>query len=209
MSKPFLIREYRCEDETAWLKAWAHVVITSHAWYFVYQVRPKYDRSAIRLVAESDGLIVGFLDIELEDEPGEICFRRDALGGFAWEFGVLPEYRGQGIGRALVEEGARRVRQAGRSHVEYWSMDENAWGFYRHMGMVELERHYQFFFRPSGRLSDVRGLASQLGVNVQFLYGTCDVARWEEVCRELEVLNDKYVDAHLCIGFDHLCCRIS
>lgn len=196
----FLVRDYRPEDGGAWLRTWALVATTSHAWFFLYQTRPEYTRSAVQLVAEADGHLVGFLDIELEDSPGELCYREDELGGFAWELGVLPRYRRQGIGRALVEEGARRVARAGRRHVEYWSMDENAWSFYRRLGMHELGRHYQLFFRP-GR--EVKEAMAEAGVQVQFLYGTCPPEKWEEIRARWHVIEDRYVDAHLCIGFDH------
>lgn len=196
----FTVRDYRPEDAEAWLRTWAQVAVTSHAWFFLYQVRPAYARPAVLLVAEADGHLVGFLDIELENSPGELCYREDEPGGFAWEFGVLPQFRRRGIGRALVEEGARRVARAGRRHVEYWSMDQEAWAFYRAMGMHELERHYQFFFRPTPEVKEALAAA---GVRVQFLYGTCSPDRWEDIRARFALIRDRYMDAHLCIGFDH------
>ena len=62
----------------------------------------EHDPGAL-LVAEVDGLVVGAL-----------VAAWDGWRGNVYRLAVLPEHRRRGIGRALAEEGHRRLRERGR-----------------------------------------------------------------------------------------------
>ncbi|HOV32366.1 MAG TPA: hypothetical protein PLX23_03265 [Candidatus Hydrogenedens sp.] len=68
-----LIRKYREEDEAEWLRVHAIIMSIPHAWNFIIQERPVYEgHESTKLVAVSDGKIVGLTDVQYENEPGEL-----------------------------------------------------------------------------------------------------------------------------------------
>jgi ribosomal protein S18 acetylase RimI-like enzyme len=171
MGKVVTIREYRQSDETAWLRCWGQVTVSSHAWGLpAHQKKPAYERPAVELVViedqpitpgvESGGpttrtgpeaTVVGFIDVEIEAKPAELGFFEDSPCGFVWELGLLPDHRGRSLGRDLVTAAANRLREQGIQRMEFWSMDENAQRFYEHLGMAEINRHWRFWVRPDSR----------------------------------------------------------
>ncbi|MFZ5436770.1 MAG: GNAT family N-acetyltransferase [Bacillota bacterium] len=194
------IRDYMPEDEQQWLFPWERVVTTSHAWFYVVQRKPVRREGSVELVVEAEGQIVGFMDIEIEDAPGEFCYRQDQLGGFVWEFGVLKEYRRRGIGTALLRHGAERAAPRGATHLEFWSMDPGAWEFYRQAGMLELERHYAFFVKPSPKCVDVYKKHKIYPVR---MLAHCSEEAFSSVRRRDDLILSSPFEPHLCIGFDY------
>jgi len=214
------IRDYAEADEAAWLACWGQVVVTSHAWGLAYQKKPRYERTAVDLVAvegKLPNLIIGFIDIEIENDPAELGFLRDSRCGFVWELGLLPGFRGRGLGRALIEAAAERLRGHGLQRMEFWSMDEGAQRFYERLGMAEMNRHWRFWARPAAGspplAADVTaGLPPwTLGVNtagipslrVELVHATASVADWPRVSRECPVIQTPPHEPHLCRGFDY------
>ena len=75
-----------------------------------------------------------------------ILFQRDALQsrtgfftrpvGFVRELWVRPAYRGQGLGRALVEHAAAELEKSGAAEI-ILTYDPGALGFYRKLGFRE------------------------------------------------------------------------
>jgi ribosomal protein S18 acetylase RimI-like enzyme len=56
---------------------------------------------------------VGLTDVEYDTEIGEICFQKDSLGGYVLEFGRLPEYGKQGIGKLLMDATVEAAKKQG------------------------------------------------------------------------------------------------
>jgi len=96
------------------------VAVTSHAWGGPpYQSKPRYGRHSVQLVASlraaltSDGggdptdLIVGFIDVEIEDKPGELGLLQDSPCGFVRELGPCPS------GAGWVSAGPCSLRRTG------------------------------------------------------------------------------------------------
>lgn len=198
----YLIREYQPADEPEWLKAWGQVVVTSHAWGLpAYQAKPVYRRPSIELVVTVEaGLIGGFIDIELEAEPGQLGALNDTPCGFVWEFGLVPNLRGRGVGRALVKEAEARLAQHGLRRMEFWSMDDNAQRFYESMKMKEINRHWRFWIRPKREdLLDRRPPS----FSPEVLHATCSIEDWPLVSERWQVATEPPLEPHLCFGFDH------
>ena len=64
-------------------------------------------------VAEVDGRVTGYVNILTRMEPDDPA--DPIVHAFILDLIVLPAYRGQGFGRALMEHAERHARQAGAS----------------------------------------------------------------------------------------------
>jgi ribosomal protein S18 acetylase RimI-like enzyme len=124
-----IIREYKTEDEKEWLKCHSLVYLNTNE-RRLERNKPTYSRKSIELVALIDGKIVGFLDIELEDVPGTVCYKKFEGNGMLWDIGVLPEFRRKGIATSLLNEGIKRGKKLGMKRLEAWSIEPLAWSFY-------------------------------------------------------------------------------
>ena len=222
-SGPVSIRDYTAEDERAWLDCWARLTVTSHAWGLpAYQSKPRYARAAVELVTVpvAAASIVGLIDVEIENKPGELGLLTESRCGFVWELGLAPECRGLGLGRRLIAAAAERLRDRGIGRMEFWSMDEKAQAFYGRLGMREINRHWRFWVRPvpdsvvealraargglAGPAGRPDGLTPGLGsLAVAVLHATCDVADWPAVQEALPVASEPPLEPHLCRGFDY------
>ncbi len=83
------------------------------------------------IFAETEGKVVGFA----------LFFHNFSTflgraGIYLEDLFVLPEHRGHGVGKALLEELARIARQRDCGRLEWWCLDWNApaIGFYRSLG---------------------------------------------------------------------------
>lgn len=196
------IRDYQPSDEPEWLSAWGRTVVTSHAWGLpAYQSKPIYRRESVELVVVGGcGTIGGFIDIELETQPGELGGLGDTRCGFVWEFGLVPALRGQGLGRALVQSAEERLLARGIRRMEFWSMDDNAQRFYQALGMREINRHWRFWVRPRREdLADRRPAS----FNPEYMHATASLEEWPKVAERWQVVTDPPLEPHLCYGFDH------
>lgn len=193
-----VLRPYLESDEEQWLNTWGQTAVTSYAWAVLAHAKPHYQRPALELVAEINGDIAGFMDVEVELEPGELGLCRDSRCGFVWEFGVRPDYRGRGMARRMIEAARDWCSALGVGRMEFWSADPHAQDFYRHMGMSEIEHHWQFHM---GLPPDIARQMSGDGVGVFEAYGHCPVEK-------LDSIRDKYrlktgpEGPKICVGFD-------
>jgi hypothetical protein len=82
------------------------------------------------LVAEVDGDVVGFCFGGPSRTPDR------GYPGEVYAIYVLPAYHGRGVGRALLEQGARELRARGFNGMLIWVLRENApsRAFYERMG---------------------------------------------------------------------------
>jgi ribosomal protein S18 acetylase RimI-like enzyme len=71
------------------------------------------------LVAISEGKIIGWCDISALDRP--VFAHIGSLG-----IGVLAPYRGQGIGKALIEAALKKAKQKGLTRIELTVRENNA-----------------------------------------------------------------------------------
>lgn len=194
------IRPYQPEDEAEWLKVHAVIMTISHAWNYCIQERPDYaGYSSTRLVAVLAGRIVGLIDVQYENTPGELCFQKDSRGGYVLEFGRLPEHGGAGLGKRLMGAAAEDAKRQGFNRLEYWSQDRRAQRYYRRLGLKEISRHYRFRFKPPQTIQDE---LMKDCVGVEYLYGACVPEEWPLVQEKYEIITKPPLEPHLCVGFD-------
>ena len=194
------IREYRPEDEEAWMRVHAIIRTISHAWNYCIQERPPYEgHQSTKLVVEADGEIVGLTDVQYENEVGELCFLKDSVAGYVLEFGRLPEFSGHAIGKKLIDATVADAKAKGFQRLEYWSQDRKAQRYYRRLGLKEIDRHYRFRFKPPQEVTDV--LMKEY-VGVEYLYGACIPEEWPLVQNKFDIVTKHPLEPHLCVGFE-------
>ena len=196
-----VIREYDSSDAISWMKCWLMAAGSSRAWLFLLTKKPTYARSSLELVAISGGEVVGILDIEVENEPGDLCGQNVEGGAFAWEFGVHPEYWGQGIGKALVENAEERLRdEHGVGYMEWWSMDERSGRWYESYGMQCINEHWRFNIESD---SEAESVFAARDTRMAYAHLTCSVGDWPEVRKQFSIIERPPLEPRLCRGFAH------
>ncbi len=194
------VREYRPEDEAEWMRVHAIILSISHAWNYTIQERPNYEGyESTRLVCVAEGKIVGLTDVQYDREPGELCFLKDSRGGYVLEFGRLPEYSGQAIGRLLIDASVEDAKKKGFQRLEYWTQDRKAQRYYARLGLKEIGRHYRFRMRAPKEVSDV---LSKDYIGVEYIYGACLPEEWPLVKEKFDILTKHPLEPHLCVGYE-------
>jgi ribosomal protein S18 acetylase RimI-like enzyme len=125
------IRDYRESDEQGWLRCSVLSFLDTAYFDSVYRHKPRYGHPAAELVAETDGAIVGVIDVEYEETPGTVCTvctqdSPDILGAMIWHLAVHPDHQGRGIGSALLQEAQQRAGARGIGCFEVWTRDDPA-----------------------------------------------------------------------------------
>lgn len=194
------VRDYRQEDEAAWMETHAIIMSISHAWNYCIQERPAYEGyPSTRLVALDGERLVGLIDVQYENEPGELCFQKDSRGGYVLEFGRLPQYGASGLGKRLMDAAAADAKRLGFGRLEYWSQDRRAQRYYRRLGLKEISRHYRFRFKPPPSTQEE---FMKDCVGIEYLYGACVPEEWPLIQEKYEIIRKPPLEPHLCVGFD-------
>lgn len=94
------------------------------------------DREGI-VVAENDGRIVGFISSWLDIDAGI---------GHIPNISIVPECRGQGLGRKMITMAFDRFREAGLSHAKIETLIQNQIGnhLYQSMGFKPIAQQVHF-----------------------------------------------------------------
>lgn len=119
------IRAYRPEDEIGWVRCRVLAFLDSAYYDNVLTAKEHYENQAIELTAIMDKTVVGLIDVEYENEEKSICYHGSGLGGMIWHIAVHPDYRRQGIARALLTEAERIARKKNINRLEAWTRDDN------------------------------------------------------------------------------------
>jgi ribosomal protein S18 acetylase RimI-like enzyme len=117
----FTVRSYEPADEVGWVRCRVLSFLGSAFYDAVEREKERYDGTAIELVAEADGAIVGLLDVECETPA---LAERPGRGGMIWHLAVHPDHQRRGIAAALLEEAERRARERGLERLEAWTRDD-------------------------------------------------------------------------------------
>ncbi|ADC90171.1 GCN5-related N-acetyltransferase [Thermocrinis albus DSM 14484] len=102
-------------------------------------------------VAKYNGEYIGFVAAD-----GNWFSKREGkVVGAIHELVVLPQYRGKGVGKRLVEKALEYFRSRGLDTAELWVGDENyqAKNFYRSLGFLEKDR-FNYWIRMTKSLKD-------------------------------------------------------
>lgn len=86
-------------------------------------------------LARRDDVVLGCVHWQLEERPATPVVRARTVG-MVHQFGVLPQGRRQGVGRAMMRHVERRAASLGASHVSLSvrALNEGARRFYEAMG---------------------------------------------------------------------------
>jgi len=89
------------------------------------------------VVAEQDGRVLGFVSSWIDHDAGI---------GHIPNISLVPEARGQGLGRQLLEKALDRFRKAGLTHAKIETLVQNAVGnhLYTSLGFREAARQIHF-----------------------------------------------------------------
>lgn len=130
-----IIREYQPNDELSWLRCRLLAFFDTSYYDDIKRSKTVYDNPSISLVAEVNLEIVGFIDIECQNDKATI-----------WDLGVLPEYRRLSIATKLFNEAKERVRRMGIKKIEVWTQDDiEANNWYQKQGFVLKFTYLNFF----------------------------------------------------------------
>ena len=194
------IREYQAEDEQEWMRVHAVILSISHSWNYSIQERPDYKGfDSTRLVAIYENKMIGLIDTQFDNEPGEICLLKDSRGGYVTEFGRLPECANLGLGPKLMDAATEDAKKKGIDRLEYWSQDRKAQRFYGRLGLKEIGRHYRFRIKPPKEVEDI--LLKDC-VGIEYIYGACVPEEWPLIKKKHEVIQKHPLEPHLCIGYE-------
>ena len=97
-----VIIDYHSSMESEWVLLRARVAARSHTWDFVEKTKVKYDNPSIELVLQKETFLIGYIDAEIENTAGEICWEKNSRGAVVQEFGIAPEFHRQGFGKMLL-----------------------------------------------------------------------------------------------------------
>lgn len=159
------IRPYKKSDEKAWLRCrLLSFYDTSYYDHVIHEKDDTYSDKDINLVALENEQVIGFIDIEVETQPNQVCNTEGALGAMIWDFGVLPEYRQEKIGSALFERALTSLKEKGINRLQAWTQDDlaaNAW--YKAKGFKYLKGYLNVFgavHLTEDQVGDILGVRS-------------------------------------------------
>lgn len=145
------IRPYRPSDEAQWLQCRVLAFLNTAYFDNVYREKEHYANPSIELVAELDGQIIGLIDIECEEEPSSVCSppATPEMGGKAsiiWNLVVHPDYRHQGIGKALLNAAIALAQPFHLQRLEAWTRDDAATlRWYEAQGFEKVESYWHVY----------------------------------------------------------------
>ena len=194
----FTIRSFRSGDETGWVRCRALAFLDTAYFDDVHPEKERYEGRAIELVAEADGQVVGLIDVECEEAPGEICSApADAAhagpAGMIWHLAVHPDYRRRGIGRGLLAEASRRAREWQIRRFEAWTRDDkfvNDW--YRAQGFQRVQSYWHVYLTSPEELTAIESRGPELR----------PVSVFAHYLGEDEAVYGRFERAHRCNRYD-------
>ncbi len=97
------------------------------------------ERNGFHLTAEFDGRCIGWLMAVTEEAEGFYLLPEWRRNGRITDLVVDADYRGQGVGRTLIEEALARFKHKGVPRVKIAAVSDNqtAIGLYRSIGFTD------------------------------------------------------------------------
>jgi N-acetylglutamate synthase-like GNAT family acetyltransferase len=157
---PFVVRHYEKSDEIEWLRCRVLAFLDTAYYDDVMQSKVPYAHRSIELVAETEGKIVGLLDVECEDQPGTICspcpaHRPPGLAGMIWHLAVHPDYRGRGIASSMLSCAIEDALSLGITRFEAWTRDDGfVEDWYRKQGFERIESYSHVYLEGDREIDE-------------------------------------------------------
>ncbi|CUQ21672.1 Acetyltransferase YpeA [Turicibacter sanguinis] len=184
------IRDYQIEDETSWVRCRVLSFLDTAYYDIVAREKERYQHPSIELVAVENGVVIGLLDIECEEEPNAICTAHETLGAMIWHLAVHPDYRRQKIATTLLNEAQKILKANNITYIEAWTRDDS-WvlRWFLKQQFMKLSTYLHVYIKgESGIRSQVEGL-----IPVQSF---C-----QYIGTDREMIKKKYKRVHECTGF--------
>ncbi|MFX0084866.1 MAG: GNAT family N-acetyltransferase [Candidatus Hodarchaeota archaeon] len=142
------IRYYCLSDEENWLDCHKNSYYESFFFDELLKIKPRYETPSIELVALYNDKIVGILDIEIEEESGQLCFKNGKKSGIISVIGVKPQYRRKMVATKLLNFSINLLRdQYSIFRLEIWIRNDNTvLSWLNKNGFTEFDRYYQMDF---------------------------------------------------------------
>ena len=143
-----IIRDYDDKDERSWVICRLISFLDCSYYDNVMKEKEKYENPSVCLLAEEDGQVIGIIDVEYEQNPGEVCYLSGKLGAVIWHLGVLPEFRGKGVADTLWNTAKKKLFEKGIERFEVWTQDDitaNDW--YNSQGFMLKEAYLNAYIR--------------------------------------------------------------
>ncbi len=193
------IQEYQPFMELRWLDVHAAVMIDSAAWWTVLHKKTVYEKNVVDLVALINGKIAGFIVVEINSE----IIAEINSAGFVWEFGVHRDFRGNKIGKMLIEKAHEIMNTKFQINKSIWySQEEKAQKYYEKLGMKEIGRHWQFSINPGKEIFDK---LLKDGFNCWNMRGSCDPKDFKKVKKKFEIIeDDETLKPRICVGYEYV-----
>jgi GNAT superfamily N-acetyltransferase len=199
LARPRLtIRAFRPTDELGWVRCRALAFLDTAYFDDVQREKERYEGRAIELIAEAGGQVVGLIDVECEEAPGQICSApadpaHAGLAGMIWHLAVHPDYRRRGIGRALLAEAARQARIWQIRRFEASTRDDPfVLDWYRAQGFQHIQHYWHLYMRS----------AEELGAIQTRVPGLRPVSALAHYVGDDEGVIGRFARAHRCSRFD-------
>lgn len=180
----FTIREFRPDDERRWLECRLLGFFDTNYYDDVKVAKTQFDSEHLEFVAESGGVIVGLIDVEIDGDSATI----DSIA-------VLPTAQRQGIASALLDHAISALPQCVAT-IDAWTRESegaNAW--YRAVGFTE---NYRYLHVYKGNDEPDDGFESPMGLSrpvVAFMHAEVeDEARFRHAFKRVYVCR-QYVRA--------------
>ena len=150
-----ILREYNGTDEQGWVRCRLLAFLDCSYYDDVRREKEVYDHPSVCYVAEDKGMIVGLIDVEYEEQEGEVCYFKGGRGAVIWHLGVLPEYRRRGVAAGLWRTAKEALISKGIDRFEVWTQDDAASNeLYVSQGFVLREAYLNAFIQGA-KVDDV------------------------------------------------------
>ncbi len=120
------IQKYSISDQNDWLNCHTQSYYQSVFFDELLKIKPRYETPAIELIGLDEGVIVGILDIEIEEERGQLCTSDKEISGLISVIGVLPQYRRKKIATKMLNRAIEILEKEYSIHrLELWTREDN------------------------------------------------------------------------------------
>ena len=191
-----ILRYYDDQDEKEWLDVHAMVMVDSYAWWVAIHKKPCYEKETIDLVAQYVDKIIGFITVEINSK---VVPFQDA--GFVCEFGVHRDYRDHDIGMMLIKKAHKLLKVNFNIKKSLWySQDEKSQKYYEHIGMKEIDRHWQFSIYPDEK---IKKIFEKDGFKCWTIRGECPIESFENIKDKYNIVEDNDpINPRICVGYE-------